>query len=170
MFLQIGKLLDAISPAVTAVATGVIAWFTATIWTINRSQLKHGREVERAYISAGGLRRFVAQATDVAGQYTLTDTRQFEFHVNNYGKTRGMVFQLGWGFCESTDVPDIEPIYQAKYFRSEINPGASGVLFERIDIPQDLIQPAVYGRVYYETIFGDPFFFWFPVQNSTQAR
>ena len=49
-FWQIGKFLDAMSPAVTAIATGVIAWFTATIWTINRSQLKHGRQDRKSVV------------------------------------------------------------------------------------------------------------------------
>jgi hypothetical protein len=148
---------DANHGPLTALGTILLAIFTTTLWWATRTLVRHAPQIERAYISAGGLRRFVAQPTNVAGQYVLTDTRQFEFHVNNYGKTKGTVFQLGWGFCESTSVPNIEPVYQTKYFRSDINPGASGVLFEKINIPQNLIDPAVYGRVFYETIFGDRF-------------
>jgi hypothetical protein len=152
-----GHTIFAYRDAVTATATVFIAFFTATLWWISTRQLRHGHKVERAYVSAGGFRRFVAQPMNAAGQYTLIDTQQFEFHVNNYGKTPGRVFQLGWGFCESTNVPNTDPVYQTKYFKSEINPGASGVLLEKINIPQNLVQPAVYGRVYYETIFGDRF-------------
>src|SRR5262245_22010984 len=58
---NIGKALDHWSALITAIATALIAYFTKTIWDINRSQLQHGRQVERAYISAGGLRRFLPQ-------------------------------------------------------------------------------------------------------------
>src|SRR4051794_11264854 len=52
-YVQLAKFLDAISPAITAIATAVIALFTATIWVINRSQLAHGRRVDRAYVNGG---------------------------------------------------------------------------------------------------------------------
>jgi hypothetical protein len=42
--------LEASAAAVTAVATGFIAHFTKTLWEISRSQLDHGRQVERAYV------------------------------------------------------------------------------------------------------------------------
>ena len=112
--------------------------------------------VERAYISGGGWRRF-PQVENTGGVVETRDTRKFEFHANNYGKTPGKVFQIGWGFCEASSVPDSEPIYQTKYFDSWINPGESGLLLDRIDIPANIAHPAVYGRIYYETIFGDRF-------------
>jgi hypothetical protein len=141
---------------ITALATIVIALFTFTIWLINRSQLMHSHRVERAYISGGGWRRFLQ--VEKNGEFVaVTDTRKFEFHANNYGKTPGKVFQLGWGFCEASSVPDSQPIYQTKYFDSWINPGRSGILLDLIDIPTNIVDPAVYGRIYYETIFGDRF-------------
>jgi hypothetical protein len=153
--------------AATAVATVFIALFTLTLWWSTHGLLRHGREVERAYISAGGLRRFIPRPIAPAyREYTLVDTFKFEFHVNNYGKTPGIVFQIGWGFCERNAVPNMEPAYQTKYFDSRINPGTSGLFLEAIDIPQTLTQPAVYGRVYYRTIFGDRFssgfLYWIP--------
>ena len=42
--------LEAAATAVTAVANGFIAHFTKTLWEISRSQLDHGRQVERAYV------------------------------------------------------------------------------------------------------------------------
>jgi hypothetical protein len=47
-FWYIGYVVNA--NTITAVATGVIAWFTGTIWVINRNQLEHGRQVERGYV------------------------------------------------------------------------------------------------------------------------
>src|SRR5258708_31169722 len=39
-----------ITGLITAVATAVIAWFTGTIRKVNRDQLYHSRQVERAYV------------------------------------------------------------------------------------------------------------------------
>jgi len=129
--------------------------------------LKHSHKVERAYISGGGFRRFLPQAVGPdSREARMVDTGKFEFHVNNYGKTQGTIFQIGWRFCETTSVPNVEPIYQLKYFDSRINPGTSGLPLEVIGIPPSLISPAVYGRVYYETIFGERFssgfLYWIP--------
>src|SRR5262245_30083751 len=90
---NIAKAADHWSALITAIATAFIAYFTKTIWDINRSQLRHGHQVERAYISAGGFRRFLPQPIDpLSREYRLVDTGRFEFHVNNYGKTSGTVF------------------------------------------------------------------------------
>jgi hypothetical protein len=157
---QIGKFLDTVSPAVTAAATGVIAAFTWTIWLINRSQLEHGRQVERAYVSGGGGRKL--SPTELPGKdgepmQVLLDTGVFEFHVSNYGKTPGKVFQIGYGFCEMANVPDVDPTYTLEYIDSWIDPGRSGLPIFVTEIPRNLAHPAAYGRVYYETIFGDRF-------------
>jgi len=156
LFLKLGRILDAWSAAITALATVAVAVFTWTIWSINKAQLKHNREVERAYISAGGLRRFDPVQTG-PGQFQLRDTGHFEFHVNNYGKTQGKVFQIGWGFCEDHAVPVGEPTYHTTYFNSWIAPGRTSLPLDSIQIPNNLVSPAVYGRVYYETIFGERF-------------
>src|SRR5262245_43050470 len=76
--IQIAKFLNDASAFITAVATGVIAAFTITIWTNNRSQLKHSREVDRAYVSGGG-----APTDKYAAQFVLT--------VENYGQTPAML-------------------------------------------------------------------------------
>jgi hypothetical protein len=51
LLVKVGKLLDASAAAITAIATGVIAYFTWTIWNINRNQLEHNQRVERAHVS-----------------------------------------------------------------------------------------------------------------------
>jgi hypothetical protein len=48
---------------ITALATIAIAAFTGTIWAINKSQLAHGQQVERAYISGGGATALIPAAT-----------------------------------------------------------------------------------------------------------
>jgi len=89
--------------------------------------------------------------------FQLRDTRKFEFHVNNYGKTPGKVFKIGWGFCEDHAVPPGRSSYHEKYFDSWIPPGISSLALLTIDIPPNLSAPAIYGRVFYQTIFGDRF-------------
>jgi hypothetical protein len=158
--LQSGKFLDAISPAITALATFAIATFTWTIWQVNKSQLAHGQQVERAYMGGGGMRyKLAQQETDDDGNPFIKylDTGLYEFHVHNHGKTRGRVYRIGWGFCEEDDIPRIRPVYETKYFNSWISPGTPGLALIRITIPQTLKQPAVYGRVWYETIFNEKF-------------
>src|SRR5580692_4102128 len=51
----VGWFLDASSAVITTLATTVIGGFTATIWLVNRSQLRHSHQIERAYISGGGI-------------------------------------------------------------------------------------------------------------------
>jgi tetratricopeptide (TPR) repeat protein len=67
--------LDVLGSVVTAVATGVIAYFTRTLWRTNENQLAHARTSDRAYLSGGG---------DIEDR----DSRQFfRFDVENHGKT-----------------------------------------------------------------------------------
>ena len=73
------------------------------------------------------------------------------------GRTPGRISKLGWGFCEETEIPACEPSYQTKYFDSWIDPGRSGLPLWEIPIPDDLARPAIYGRVFYTSIFGDHF-------------
>ena len=102
--------------------------------------------------------------------FVLVDTQQFEFHANNYGKTSGRVFKIGWGFCEKSAVPNIDPIYTEEYINSWINPGASGVLLDQIPIPSNLAEPTIFGRIYYETIFDQRFSIGFVYSIPAQPR
>ena len=99
---QIPKSLDVISALITAVATGVIAWFTRTIWLINRSQLTHSHQVERAYISVSGFpdvetlnlgTQTVPGTTGGVATIDLgarrTPTGNFQITLTNNGKTPG---------------------------------------------------------------------------------
>ena len=45
------EMLNYYGVAVAAVATAFVGYFTYTIWTVNKNQLRHAREVERAYVS-----------------------------------------------------------------------------------------------------------------------
>jgi hypothetical protein len=106
--IQIGKFLDVISPALTAIATGVIAWFTATIWTINRSQLKHGRQVERAYVSGGFGQR--------------DDTNRYFASIHNNGKTPVVINYMLIGVCPLNQLPPIPETSKRQYVNYSIAP------------------------------------------------
>lgn len=100
--------------AVTAVATAFIALFTFTLWWSTWSLLKHGREVERAYMGGGGARyRLAQEETDDDGNPFIKclDTGLYEFHVHNHGKTRGRVLSdrmgLLRGRCHSAHSPNL---------------------------------------------------------------
>jgi hypothetical protein len=46
----IAKLLDVSAPALTAIATAFVGWFTYTLWEANRLASQHTRTIERAYV------------------------------------------------------------------------------------------------------------------------
>jgi hypothetical protein len=50
---RLAETIDPWSVLITAIATGVVATFTATIYIINKNQLAHATIVERSYLWAG---------------------------------------------------------------------------------------------------------------------
>jgi len=149
-----GVYLDENNTVITAISTAVIAWFTATIWWINRSQLRHSHEVERAYISAGGVpERRVAERFDGGTRIKILElTGRFEVHINNHGKTPGELMQIAIGFCDAENIPS-EPSYEPQPFHDWIGPGTQSRVMDWRPIPTDRPASAVYGRIYYRDIF-----------------
>jgi hypothetical protein len=159
---------DGIVAGITTAATVAIAWFTATIWSVNRSQLVHSHQVERAYISGGGspevrVTNFGTQTVQTLGISTggtmtvpiapeRTLTGNFEIRVNNYGKTPGELWGVQWGFCEANAIPP-EPDFFDGNFHDWIQPGVGNRPLGSVPIPQHLKQPAIYGRFTYRDIF-----------------
>jgi hypothetical protein len=84
------------SNQITALATAVSALFAGTIFLINWRQLRHTRNVERAYISGGG-------------PLDANDLNKFLFTVNNYGKTPGILTEYAVEFCSLTDIRSVPP-------------------------------------------------------------
>jgi hypothetical protein len=137
---------------ITAVSAAVVATFTATIFCINRSQLKHSRSVDRAYISGGGVRTTEFVALSASNVPITRPGGKFEFHVSNYGKTQATVYKLSFGFCDETNIPRT-PCYAVEYLRSQIDPGRSGQPVAVHPIPTEYTRPVVFGRFHYKTIF-----------------
>jgi hypothetical protein len=140
---NVGWFLDSISPALTAIATAAIGWFTYTIWKANQSQLKHGREVERAYLTGGG------GPEDGRGLI-------FKLDAANYGKTPAFIFKYAIEFCNVDTLP-AEPDYKEPYFFSDRLAPGERKLFDEIAITGSI----AYGRFWYRDIWGDEHSFGF---------
>jgi hypothetical protein len=144
----------------TAVATILLAFFTTTLWWATRKLVRHATEIERAYISCGGAREWVVKKAVVDGKTVEVHevTNNFQFHVNNYGKTPGIVFRIRCGFCEEGVIPNSTPIYEHDVYRhSPIDPGRRSLPLAVFPVPPELKSPVVFGRVSYKTIFGNCF-------------
>jgi hypothetical protein len=137
---HIGKFLDQISPAITAIATGFVGWFTYTIWSVNKNQLSHTRAIERAYLVGGG------------GPQPNPPSH-FVLNVNNYGKTPASIKAFAVHACAMVDVklPN-KPKYDRKVFIDEIAPAQFKVIDDKTQIP-NVVDPVVYGRFWYRDIW-----------------
>jgi hypothetical protein len=171
VFWQIGKFLSDSGPAITAVATVVIGYFTATIWYIARRQLRHHREVERAYVSGGGARQLNQRISDANppdagvndvpvqqpdGKFIIVSpTDQFEIHINNHGKTPAHLYRIQYGFCDARNVPE-EPIYEVtrKWF-DNFGPGTQSRRITSIQIRNQWPNTAIFGRFFHRDIWGN---------------
>jgi hypothetical protein len=76
---------------ISALATFAIACFTITLWWNNWKQLKHSRDVDRAYVSGGG------PGNTPHGPFVLT--------IDNYGRTPATLIEYAVDFCEVTAIP-----------------------------------------------------------------
>jgi hypothetical protein len=131
---------------ITVLATAASALFAGAICWVNWRQLRHTRNVERAYISGGG-------------PLDKNDPNKFLFTVNNYGKTPGILTEYAVEFCPLDDIPSI-PAYKARgYKRSgyhdRIPPGGirETRIVASIDIPP-LPRPLLaYGRYWFQDIW-----------------
>ena len=99
--------------------------------------LKHGREIERAYVSGGG-------PHDLA-------TRVFQLQINNYGKTPAILTAVGINFCELKGIPR-SPEYRWAPEQGTYKPGDHGRAVGNFAIP-NLQEPVVYGRFRYIDIW-----------------
>jgi hypothetical protein len=150
---------------ITALATLAIAYFTWTIWDINRSQLRHNRQVERAYISGGG-----GYAIDTRGVPPVVDRTQFVLTVQNYGKTPGTVRAYAVFVVDRANLPR-EPAYLAQGFVPTQFHGVYQLGGPTLPITQVPVSPGpnpiAYGRLWYTDIFDGEHYFSFalPIQN-----
>jgi hypothetical protein len=125
---------------------------------VSRDQIAHAHQVERAYMSAGGVperridRQFIGSLSAGEIRDTLVLTGRFEVHINNHGKTPGELMQIAIGFCDADNIPP-EPVYDPQPFHDWIGPGTQSRAMDWREIPKGQPASAVYGRIYYRDIF-----------------
>jgi hypothetical protein len=152
--------VEAHNGAITAVATAIIGYFTWTIWRVNRSQLNHARQVERAYVFA----RIVLRTEDLPGMVqgtpTIVHVPYVEVVFDNHGKTPADISELALDCCIVEALPkpsDLKIDYERSKLLAnvQIGPGALEVRSHRKRELREAQGKVMYGRVYYVDIFGD---------------
>jgi hypothetical protein len=167
---RLAELLDPWGVLITAIATGAVAYFTWVIKGINLSQLERSQEVERAYVSGGGLKQvtqFIPEDLAVGppanasflqrpdgSSVPVVETGYFELHINNHGKTPARLHHAQVGFCDAA-APPPEPPYESIFPQFDnIGPGAQSQVLRLIGIPQGRFSRiAVCGRFYWADIW-----------------
>jgi hypothetical protein len=149
--------------ALALIAFGFQAWFMRASARQTRrttdDQLAYGHQIERAYMSIGGVpEKQIVERTIIEDDHQrhvreLQLTGRFEVHVNNHGKTTGELMEIAIDFCDADDIPD-QSNYDPQPFHDWIGPGTQSRPIDWRDIPDDRPASAVYGRVYYRDIFG----------------
>src|SRR5262249_37295171 len=132
------------SGGLSALASLVVAAFAFTLWLIASSQLRHARDIDRAYVSGGG------PGNPPDGPFILT--------INNYGRTPATLIEYAVEFCELTAIPS-RPKYLARDYKRTRSSGIYPPTAHGWDVAQipyghqQLREPAVYGRFWYKDIW-----------------
>lgn len=144
---------------ITALATAVIAGFTATLWINSSNQLVHTREIERAYLTGGG---------DVEAGGTV-----FRVEVANYGKTPAFLrsFEIEFALSDAEVKKPRTKAYQWRDFDDRIPPGGPNdrTVIERIPVNPPGAK-VVYGTFCYTDIWKDEHKFRFVLRVDGQTR
>jgi len=131
----------------SALASLMVAAFTFTLWLIASSQLRHARDIDRAYVSGGG------PGNPPDGPFILT--------INNYGRTPATLIECAVEFCELTAIPS-RPKYLARDYKRTRSSGIYPPTAHGWDVAQiayadkQLHEPVVYGRFWYKDIWKKP--------------
>lgn len=146
---------------ITTAATVAIAWFTATIWSVNRSQLDRSEEIERAYIFATVVINDVTYPLTISGvRRDSIPVKYVEVVFENHGKTPGYISKVALAICLPQNLPRVAEL-PADYTRStmpadlSVGPGQRVTFYKRFE-HKTAQGNAIYGRVYFNDIFGKP--------------
>jgi hypothetical protein len=160
-FTSVGGWLEDHSVGITALATAVIAIFTATLWRATTETLSYSRQVERAYVSGNVIIEHDDSVSAVhqelahkVGYRTPGRPVRLRFTLDNNGKTTAFVDEMAI-VVRPLDVLPPRADYTGSQRLVDINlsPSASGVLTNfSFDFAQ-IAGKAVYGRVYYRDIY-----------------
>jgi hypothetical protein len=156
-----GRFVNDHNGGITALASILIAAFTGTIWEINRSQLRHARQVERAFLCGGG-----------GLKIHPNDSIFFGLDVQNYGKTPASLKAYAICICDRARLPSVPEYmtsgYKRETFFDEIPPSGSPTKLLRLYpvVNAHHGTKVVYGRFWYQDVWGDPHFFSFILSIS----
>jgi hypothetical protein len=165
---QFAGLLEAHHNFVTAIATAVIAVFTITLWLSGWFQLRHGREVDRAYLTGGG-----DIELDGAGKEV------FRLEVENIGRTAAFMSTYDVKFATFAQVQrpqPVRPVDETAYTHDDrLGPaGSTRSSFKALRTPVFVSQGAdiIYGAVWYTDIWHQPhrFRFILRIHRDRHAR
>jgi len=154
---EILKFFTAYNGAITAIATGVIAYFTYTIWRASDDSLSHSRQVERAYVSADAKVIFRGK-TEIVGTGRIIAMPELpdswlSIVLDNNGKTAAFVDEIAVVTC-GVEMLTPKPDYRKSERLADISlsPGAREIPTFRFDM-RTVAGKIVYGRVYYTDIY-----------------
>lgn len=172
ILLYVFETIETYNGTVTAVATAFIGWFTLTIYRVNRSQLIHARQVERAYVSGGVVIEFEPVTTDLsmeAGTLLADDgvirprsrwprrpprPRWLVVTVDNHGKTPAFISDIAVASCALNELPPVPEYTSARRFAGlRVSPGTIGLRTQFRFEFQNVGGKLIYGRVFYSDIF-----------------
>jgi hypothetical protein len=151
----------------TAAATVVIAWFTATIFGINKSQLAHSHQIERAYVSGGASIQWEQTGHWSAPAHAggpikqILNPRWLVITVDNHGKTPAKVGNIAASVCGESELPKPSEL-EADYLRSmrlvdlNVAPETTGLQTRLLFDFTEAAGKIVYGRFYYTDIYRAP--------------
>jgi hypothetical protein len=149
MVASLGTFLEVHNAIIAAIATVAIAYFTWTIREVNKSQLVHARQVDRAYLWPG------------FGKSYLSDDKQrrtWRIRVWNSGKTVGILQTVYHALVPVDDFNAGKIRYKAYRGREDVLPPSVGEPNERetgIEFETYATPMVSCGWIVYEDIFGD---------------
>jgi len=131
--------LTVLAALVTMLAAIATAYFTGTIWDINRRQLQHGRQVERGYVYGGFGDRGA--------------TNRYFASIHNNGKTPVVIDHMLVGICPLKELPQIPDISKRTYVNYSIPPQTRIVAYGCYAVWNGEPDHVFFGRFWYTDIF-----------------
>jgi hypothetical protein len=144
------ELVLGVSAAISAVAAGVTAFFTGTLWRNSSHQIARMRQIERAYLAGGG-----DYARMINGDFrrALDGRKQFRVDVANYGKTPAYLIAFDVQFDTLAAVQGGPRRERRILHDDQIPPGGRSRPIRLEPIPAGT--EVVYGAFWYRDIWKD---------------
>jgi hypothetical protein len=139
------KLVNERNGFFSAIAALVVACFTITLWVTNSSQLRHARDVDRAYLTGGG-----DSYTDAAGNML------WRLDVENIGRTAAFLSHYEVQFATVAEAKIEKRVHERYRLDDRLAPAGdspSTAKQFKTTIPFQAGKGFVYGAVWYTDIW-----------------